>query len=212
MAVSIDAVSFLPIVLTEDDVPGAKLIELLESYSIRKLSWWIECHGCHSPPMSASKTVYCHEVCKIMAASLPVIDIDSSCTKRKQKVMQEAGLHVEPFVETSVPPFPPLWAGSLTREKLLAELHSFQGIPCMDYLSGKSVPPGAETFRALKKGYVFWMSGRVQSIHINDHHPHLLFVKSKIAPSMKEGIYTVHLLMKRRDATINHAVCQCPAG
>ena len=107
MAVSIDAVSFLPIVLTEDDVPGAKLIEPLESYSIRKLSWWIEYHGCHSPPMSASKAVHCHEVCKIMAASLPVIDIDSSCTKRKQKVMQEAGLHVEPFVETSVPPFPP---------------------------------------------------------------------------------------------------------
>lgn len=41
--------------------------------------------------------------------------------------------------------------------------------------------PGAET---LKKGYVTKMSGRVQSIYIIDCHPHLVFVKSKFAPSM----------------------------
>ena len=56
------------------------------------------------------------------------------------------------------------------------------------------------------------MSGRVQSIQINDRHPHLLFVKSKIAPSMKKGIYTVQLWMKKRGASINQAMYQCPAG
>ena len=40
------------------------------------------------------------------AASLPVIDIDGSYSERKRKVMQEAGLHEELFIETSVPPFP----------------------------------------------------------------------------------------------------------
>ena len=56
------------------------------------------------------------------------------------------------------------------------------------------------------------MSGRVQSIQINNRHPHLLCVKSKIAPSMKEGTYTIQLWMKKRDASINHAMCPCPAG
>ena len=42
-----------------------------------------------------------------MAASLPVINIDGSYSERKQKVMQEAGVHKELFIETSVPPFPP---------------------------------------------------------------------------------------------------------
>ena len=66
MAVFVDAVSLLPVVLMEDDVPSATLVELLERYSIRDLSWWIACRGRHSLPTSASKAVYCHEVCKIM--------------------------------------------------------------------------------------------------------------------------------------------------
>ena len=122
--------SLLPVVLVEDDVPGAKLAEPLVRHTICELSWWIECRGCHPPPTSATNTVYCREVRKIMAANPPVINICGSCTERKQKVMQEAGLHVEPFIETSAPPFP-LWVGSLIGEKLHAEFHSFQGIPCM---------------------------------------------------------------------------------
>ena len=204
MAVSEDAVSLFPIVLTEDDIPSAKLVEPLETHTIRELSWWIECRGHRTPPTSASKAVYCREVRKIMVANLPVIDIDGSHTERKRKMMQETGVHVEPFVETSTPPFPP--------DREVA--HRIPQLPrdtLYDYLSGKSVQPGTETFRALKK-VVFWMSGRVQSIQINNHHPHLLFVKSKIALSMKEGTYTVQLWMKKRDASINHAMCQCPAG
>ena len=211
MAVSEDAVSLFPVVLTEDDIPGAKLVEPLETHTIRELSWWIECRGHRPPPTSASKTVYCREVRKIMAANLPVIDIDGSHTERKRKMMQETGVHVEPFVETSTPPFPPLgWISD--RGEVARRIPHLPRDTLYDYLSGKSVQPGAETFRALKKGYVFWMSGRVQSIQINDRHPHLLFVKSKIAPSMKEGTYTVQLWMKKRDASINHAMCQCPAG
>ena len=50
-------------------------------------SWWIECRRHRSTPTSASKTVYCREVRKIMAANLPVIDIDGSHTERKRKMM-----------------------------------------------------------------------------------------------------------------------------
>ena len=79
-----------------------------------------------------------------MVANLPVIDIDGSHTERKRKMMQETGVHVEPFVETSTPPFPP--------DREVA--HRIPQLPrdtLYDYLSGKSVQPGAETFRALKK-------------------------------------------------------------
>ena len=59
-------------------------------------------------------------------------------------MMQETGVHVEPFVETSTPPFPP--------DREVA--HRILQLPrdtLYAYLSGKSVQPGAETFRALKK-------------------------------------------------------------
>ena len=211
MAVPEDAVALFPVVLTVDDVPSAKLIEPLKTHTIRELSWWIECCRHRPPPTSASKTVYCREIHKIMAANLPVIDIDGSHTERKRKMMQETGVHVERFVETSTPRFPPLGWNS-DRGEGAYRILQLPRDTLYDYLSGKSVQPGAETFRALKKGYVFWMSGRVQSIQINDRHPHMLFVKSKIAPSMKEGTYTVQLWMKKRGASINHAMYQCPAG
>ena len=68
---------FVPVWTGQEDVPGAKLVEPLETHTIWELSWWIECRGHCPPPTSASKTVYCREVRKIMAANLPVIDIDS---------------------------------------------------------------------------------------------------------------------------------------
>ena len=129
MAVPEDAVSLFPVVLMEDNVPSAKLVEPLKTH-IRELSWWIECCRHPPPPTSASKTVYCREIHKIMAANLPVIDIDGSHTERKRKMMQETGVHVEPFVETSTPPFPPLgWISD--RGQVAAKFHSFQGTPCM---------------------------------------------------------------------------------
>ena len=45
----------------------------------------------------------------------------------------------------------------------------------------------------------------VQSIQIKDPI-HTCSVKSKIAPSMKERTYAVHLCMKKRDTSINHVL------
>ena len=133
----------------EDNVPSAKLVEPLKTH-IRELSWWIECCRHPPPPTSASKTVYCREIHKIMAANLPVIDIDGSHTERKRKMMQETSVHVEPFVETSTPRFPPLGWNS-DRGEVACRIPQLPRDTLYDYLSGKSVQPGAETFRALKK-------------------------------------------------------------
>ena len=33
------------VLLTEDDIPGAKLEEPLESHTVSKLRWWLLCRG-----------------------------------------------------------------------------------------------------------------------------------------------------------------------
>ena len=186
---------------SQNDVPSVNLVKPLKTHTIRELSWWIKCCRHHPHPMSASKAVYCLEVCKTMAANLSVIDIDG---RAKKKGIAEP-MYVSSHSLRHQAHLSLLWDGSLTREKWHAKFRSFQGTPSneYDYLSGISVQPSAETLRALKKGYTLWMSGRVQSIHINDRHPRLHL--------LKESIYAVHW-MKKRDTYISHAMCQCPAG
>ncbi len=42
MVASEDAVYISPVVHMKDNVPSVKLVEALERYSIRELSWWID--------------------------------------------------------------------------------------------------------------------------------------------------------------------------
>ena len=44
MAISVDQ-----LVLTEDDIPGAKLKGPLESHTMSELRWWLLCHGIVAP-------------------------------------------------------------------------------------------------------------------------------------------------------------------
>ena len=69
---------------------------------IHDLSWWIEYLRHHPPPAMASKAVYCREVHKIMATNPPITDKDGSHTERKQKMTQEAGLHIEPLMKCTM--------------------------------------------------------------------------------------------------------------
>ena len=68
-----------------------------------------------------------------------------SYTERERKMMQETGVHVKPFVETSTPPFPPLgWISD--RGEVARRIPQLPRDTLYDYLSGKSVQPGTETF------------------------------------------------------------------
>ena len=69
-------------------------------------------------------------------------------------------------------------------------------------------------FRALKRGYVHWASGRVEKIDLNTNHPGFCHVRSTMKPSMKSGMYNVYLLLKYEDriTSIIEATCQCAAG
>ena len=69
-------------------------------------------------------------------------------------------------------------------------------------------------FRALKRGYVHWASGRLDRLEVHCTHPHFCYVRCNMTPSMKSGIYHVYMLLgKKRDfATIEKATCECAAG
>lgn len=68
-------------------------------------------------------------------------------------------------------------------------------------------------FRALKRRYTHWASGRVDKVEVNINHPEYCHVRSTMKPSMKKGLYTVYLLLTNKKPTsVMEATCQCPAG
>ena len=83
------------------------------------------------------------------------------------------------------------------------------------YLAGhvRSHSSSEGAFRALKRGYVHWASGRVQKIEVNIGHPLFCHVRSKIKPSMKDGTYNVYLLLATsKGCAVEKATCECAAG
>ena len=66
-------------------------------------------------------------------------------------------------------------------------------------------------FRALKRGYIHWASGRVVKIEINAINPDYCHVRSTMKPSMKQGSYLVYILLQK-PASIVRATCECAAG
>ena len=83
------------------------------------------------------------------------------------------------------------------------------------YLAGHVGHTGDHgAFRALARGYAHWASGRLQQMEVNTNHPNFCHVRCIMRPSMKSGIYQVHLLLGRDGAlaTIQSATCECAAG
>ena len=77
---------------------------------------------------------------------------------------------------------------------------------------------GSMAFRALKKGYVHWASGRMNKLEkVQTRHPNFIFVRSVMIPSMRYGTYSVKVLLKKQ--TVNNQVvgdvcqasCECAA-
>lgn len=70
-------------------------------------------------------------------------------------------------------------------------------------------------FRALKRGFNHWASGRIDHLYVHYTHPRYCHVKCDMIPSMKTGTYRVYvLLVKSGDlaSRIEKATCDCVAG
>lgn len=69
-------------------------------------------------------------------------------------------------------------------------------------------------FRALKRGYAHWASGRLARIEVNVNNPEYCHVRATIKASMKPVSYNVCILLKQNGplTSIIEATCQCAAG
>lgn len=70
-------------------------------------------------------------------------------------------------------------------------------------------------FRALKRGFNHWASGRMDRLYVNYTHPKYCHIKCDMVPSMKTGLYTVYILLSKDGdlaGSIVKATCDCAAG
>lgn len=106
---------------------------------------------------------------------------------------------VNPFVE---PDFPSLSQGTLYT--YLAE--------------GVGNTQGKRAFRALKRGYIHFSSGRVSSIEIQNRNSVYCFVRSTMTPSLRTGSNKVTMILKKEFVeqecigSVVQATCDCAAG
>ena len=128
-------------------------------------------------------------------------------------------IHVHMYAHTQLllqPP--PLFVSKL---QPLFSLTFFQPITILpgvlySYLAeGVGHSTGKGAFRALSRGYVHWASGRMEKLEVNYHNPTFCPVRCTMKPSMKDGSYTVYVLLEKSTqytTTIHRATCQCTAG
>lgn len=62
---------------------------------------------------------------------------------------------------------------------------------------GRSGEGGA--FRALKRGFSHWLSGRLAHLEVNIWHPLFCHVRCQMTPSMKQGLYHIYILLGNCD-------------
>lgn len=76
----------------------------------------------------------------------------------------------------------------------------------------------AKTFRALKRGYIHFSSGRVSNVEVQNRNQTYTFIKSSMIQSMKTGMYKVAMVLKKEFigqecvGSIVGATCDCAAG
>ena len=66
---------------------------------------------------------------------------------------------------------------------------------CLANFTGKYDRGNA--FRSLQRGYTHWSSGRLKKLDIHFLHPMYCHVRCKMTPSMKQGNYSVYILLGR---------------
>ena len=156
---------------------------------------------------------------KAKAENATVIDVDGTYLERKRQKLLASNISVEPLPH---PIYPPLgWQTVLEQNQKEIALQ----MPCVlpttlyTYLAeGVGNAKGALAFRALKRGYVHWASGRVVKLEVHTLHTLYMFVRSTVLPSMRSGTYTVKVMLKKEMcrghlvANIAEASCECAAG
>lgn len=149
---------------------------------------------------------------------MKVVDVDGTYLEKKRKRLLEAGLNVAPL---PLPSLPVHGWHTLSPECPLLEpdFPSISQVTLYTYLAeGVGNTKGKKSFRALKRGYIHFSSGRVRNIEVQNRNQTYTFIRSSMIPSMKAGTYRVTMILKKEIVeqecigSIARATCDCAAG
>ena len=223
--------------LEEKDIEGASLEEPLDSKTVPQLRWWLLCHGVQVPTSEKKAALIkrcigvhcklhytmfiflCFRIRTAKAEGVGVIDVDGTYLERKRLSLVSANVNVAPLPQPNFPLHGWQSVEESNADDIAKQLLCVLPTTLYTYLAeGVGNARGSMAFRALKRGYVHWASGRISKLEVQTRHPHFTFIRSAIIPSMRSGSYSVKLLLKKRTlrdrviADVSQASCECAAG
>lgn len=115
-----------------------------------------------------------------------MIDVDGTYLERKRQKLLPQNPALEPL---PCPDFPAVGWLVITLgdhpQEIPAEMPSILQSTLYTYLAeGVGNTKGSMAFRALKQGYKHYASGRLSKLEIQTRHPHYVFVRCSMVPSM----------------------------
>ena len=127
-----------------------------------------------------------------------VIDVDGTYLEHKRQKLLDSHVAVAPLQRPTHPPCGWQTVSDGTWESLAQQMPCVLPTTLYTCLAeGVGNAKGAMAFRALKRGYNHWASGRLSKLEIHNLHPSYTFVRSSILPSMRAGTYTVTVILKK---------------
>lgn len=148
-----------------------------------------------------------------------MFDVDGTYMERKRQKLLSSNINVAPLPYPSFPLEGWQAVEECNAEHIAKQLPSISNTTLYTYLAeGVGNTKGSLAFRALKRGYVHWASGRMKKLEVQTRHPNFTFVRSTMIPSMRSGTYSVKLLLKKHTVQgqvigeVCQASCQCAAG
>ena len=124
-----------------------------------------------------------HRIRKAQSDGARVIDVDGTYLEKKRSKLLAAGVNMIPL--SSIPTFPVTsWCKvSPENASLPPDFPSISQGTLYTYLAeGVGNTHGKKAFRALKRGYVHFTSGRVTAIEIQNKSQSYAFVRSSMTP------------------------------
>ena len=159
-----------------------------------------------------------YRVRKAKTESIQVIDVTGTYLERKRQKLLSSNINVAPLPHPAFPLHGWKTVEESNGKDIAKQLPTVSPTTLYTYHADcVGNTKGSMAFRALKKGYVHWASGRMNKIEVQTHHPHFAFVRSVMIPSMRSGTYSLKVLLKKQ--TVNNQVvgdvcqasCECVA-
>ena len=150
---------------------------------------------------------------------VPVVDVDGTYLEKKCQKLLSSNIAVAPLLTPSFPLHGWTEVNDDNAQSITTDMPAVSPSTLYTYLAeGVGNAKGTLAFRALKRGYIHWASGRLSKLEVQTRHPVYTFVRCSVIPSMRSGTYLVKLMLKKQTVAsqivgnIHQASCECAAG